>query len=70
MIENLNSKLYEKYEIRRKTENEQEINIALKEIQDFAKMLNLIKEERPASNCKIWISFESEIRKWALKKEH
>ena len=63
MIENLNSKLYEKYEIRRKTENTEEINMALKEIQEFTKMLNLVKEERPASTCRIWISFESEIKK-------
>lgn len=63
MIENLNSKLYEKYEIRRKTENEEEIDMAIKELNEFAKMLSAIKEERPASNCKIWISFESEIKK-------
>lgn len=63
MIENLNSKLYEKYEIRRKTENKEELDMALEEIKDFAKMLSAIKEERPASNCKIWISLESEIKK-------
>lgn len=63
MIENLNSKLYEKYEIRRKTEDKEGLDIALKEIEEFTKMLNLVKEDRPASSCKIWISFESEVRK-------
>ena len=62
MIENLNSKLFEHYEIRRKTSNAEEIDITLEEIKKFCIILNQIKEDRPTTNCKIWISLENETR--------